>query len=465
MSYDILIVDDEKDICSLIADILDDEGYSCRVAHSGTDAMEKVKDRLPSLVLQDIWLGESSFDGIKVLEQIKEINADIPVVMMSGHGTIETAVNALKKGAYDFLEKPFNSTRLLILIEKALENSRLKMENVSLKETQETKDDVLIGSSDTIKTICKTIEKVASTNSRVVLSGPNGVGKGTIAKHIHDQSQRSQFPFKTLNCMGLSPDELEKSLFGFEDGGKFSPGLFEQANGGTLFLKCVNEMSKDTQSLLVKALTNQRFKRQGGDAEVPVDVRVIASSTVDLQKLIDHDLFREDLYYRLNVVSIEVPPLGERTEDIPLLAKHFLSIFRNQDSQPFSFSAAALMELKSQPWPGNIRELRNLIEFSASSLMESKQSVIEVTDLPSRNGADKSASDKPSSTFLVQELTALPLKAAREQFETAYLQEQLSRFEGNISKIAEFIGMERSALHRKLKALEIPKDAVIKEAS
>lgn len=462
MSYDVLIVDDEKDICGLISDILEDEGYTCRIAHSGSEAMDKVKSKLPSLVLQDIWLGESSFDGMKVLEEIKAINYDIPVVMMSGHGTIETAVSALKKGAYDFLEKPFNSTRLLVLIEKALENSRLKSENTFLKESQVSLDDVLIGNSESLKDIRKQVEKHAPTNSRIVLTGPVGIGKSIIAKLIHDKSSRAEFKYKTLQCMGKEDEEILHSLFGVESNQSFRPGILEQAQGGTVLIKNINELSLNVQGELVKALSKNKIQRIGGRSLVEFNVRVIATSPIDITKLVERGLFREDLFYRLNVASIAVPPLNERKEDIEDLAQHFLKGFQNINGDPLTLSQAAINNLKTREWPGNSLELKNFIDLCGASLVSYEKTVIEVDDLP-LNAKVSETEDIKALSF--DELLALPLKTARDEFEATYLKEQMLRFNYNISKIAEYIGMERSALHRKLKSLNVQKSPEIKEAS
>lgn len=480
MAYDILIVDDEKDICNLIVDILEDEGYECRVAHSGREAMAKVQERLPSLILQDIWLGESSFDGLKVLEQVKQINCDVPFIMMSGHGTIETAVNALKLGAYDFLEKPFNSTRLLILIEKAIENSRLVFENNHLKQTQAPLEDAMIGVSDSIKALQSTLKKIAPTNSRIILQGPHGVGKEKVARLIHNLSLRKEAPFVTLNCMGIEPEELEEQLFGRErytvalttkssadyqsnqgqdaSEGSFTPGLLEQAHNGTLYLNSINDMPEKTQALMVKALHSQKFKRLGGQTDISVDVRIISSTTVDLKTLVDHKCFREDLYFRLSVVPLYIPALKDRPEDIAMLAKHFLSRYQNADSQFLHFSTDAILALKAYSWPGNVRQLKNVVEMVSLNFLDSLDCEIKAVDLPSLTTNENGSNASYHETFTLDDYLALPLKQAREKFEREYLNSQLERFDNNVSKMSAFVGMERSALHRKIKSLEVNKD-------
>lgn len=483
MALDILIVDDEKDICMLISDILEDEGYTCRVAHSGSAAMAEVKKRIPHLILQDIWLGESSFDGLKVLEKVKQGHPDLPVVMMSGHGTIETAVSALKLGAYDFMEKPFNSTRLIILVEKALKNAELQQENASLKAATLGAEDLLMGKSDAILKLKDTIHKTAPTNSRIVLSGPQGSGKGTIAKEIHNRSLRQKGPFVALNCSNLKPTDVDPLLFGTEKENNCIAGVLEKAHKGTLFLEAVDEMPLETQGLMVKALHNQRFARIGGTEEVTVDVRVIASSTIDLKYLVDAKVFREDLYYRLAVMPIAVPSLQDRRDDIEsffktLFSRALKSVEGRLDQDvSITIEPAAMVALKKYHWPGNCRQMQNVAEWIAIMKQHDDDIVISKSDLPTEvaNDATKKAANSDQNqgqNMALDALSKLPLRDAREAFEKSYLNMQMDVFDGNVSKVAEFIGMERSALHRKLKTLRLkeseevsPTDIPLKKAS
>jgi len=458
MALDILIVDDEKDICNLVADILEDEGYNCRQAHSGKGAMEEIKKRLPNLILQDIWLGESSFDGLKILELVKEDHPELPVVMMSGHGTIETAVTAIKNGAYDFLEKPFNSERLIILVARALENARLRQENAALKQQSSIDEVPLIGTSTAAQAIQDLMKKVAPTNSRIVLQGPQGSGKETIARAIHQHSLRSDGPFVVLNCSGLSGDNLDEKLFGVEKETGFTAGVLEQAHTGTLYLDAVDEMSFKTQGLMVKALHSNEFHRVGGASPVKVDVRVLSSSTLDLKQLVEYEAFREDLYYRLNVVILEVAPLKDRKSDIPELVDYFFAqIARLQDVPTRTVSPEALIALKQYHWPGNIRQLRNVMEWVWIMMQDTSKTDVQLNDLPAEVVNEAPETVKEGGNIL--RLVAMPLREARETFERDYLLAQVGRFAGNVSKTAEFIGMERSALHRKLKGLEIKKQS------
>lgn len=456
MALDILIVDDEKDICDLVADILEDEGYNCRRSHSGQGALGEIKKRLPNLILQDIWLGESSFDGLKILELVKADHPELPVVMMSGHGTIETAVTAIKNGAYDFLEKPFNSERLIILVARALETARLRQENIALKQNSSVDDIPLIGTSSAAQAIQELMKKIAPTNSRIVLQGPQGSGKETIARAIHRNSLRAQEPFVVLNCSGLSSDNLDEKLFGLEKENGFTAGVLEQAHNGTLYLDAVDEMTFKTQGLMVKALHSNSFHRVGGVSPVSVDVRVVSSTSLDLKKLVEYEAFREDLYYRLNVVLLDVAPLKERKADIPELVDYFFSqIARVQDVSTRTISPEAMMALKQYHWPGNIRQLRNVMEWVWIMMQDTSKTDVQLSDLPAEVINEAPDTIKEGGNIL--RLVAMPLREARETFERDYLLAQVDRFGGNVSKTAEFIGMERSALHRKLKGLDIKK--------
>jgi two-component system, NtrC family, nitrogen regulation response regulator NtrX len=452
MSLDVLVVDDESDISALVAEILTDEGYTARMAASGEEAIALVRERRPNLVLLDIWLGESRFDGLKVLDILKADHPNLPVIMMSGHGTIETAVATIKKGAYDFLEKPFQAERLLVMAERALETARLRRENEELRE-KTLNDFALIGSSGAISQMRDLIKKVAATNSRVFISGPSGAGKETIAHQIHLHSKRMKGPFIVLNCANLDPSHLEEQLFGKESEDSCRVGLLEQAHQGTLYLDEVCDLSLETQGKIVKALQSNVFQRLGGNYKVTVDVRVIASSAQDMLSLIDARAFREDLYYRLNVVPITVIPLSHRLEDIPILAQYFSDRFAFQNGiNKKTFSEEVILSLQAYRWPGNVRQLQNVIEWVMIMHGNKPGNMVTAEMLPqeiTNNTPILLKSDQ------LAEVISLPLRDAREKFERDYLLAQVARFSGNISQTASFIGMERSALHRKLKSLAI----------
>jgi two-component system nitrogen regulation response regulator NtrX len=452
MSLDILVVDDESDISALVAEILTDEGYATRTAACGESAISQVRERRPSLVLLDIWLGESRFDGLKVLDIIKADHPHLPVIMMSGHGNIETAVATIKKGAYDFLEKPFQAERLLVMVERAVEAARLRRENEELKE-KTLNDSALIGTSPIVSQMRELIKKISVTNSRVFISGPSGAGKETIAHQIHLQSKRSKGPFIVLNCANLDPCHLEEQLFGSETEDSCRVGLLEQAHQGTLYLDEVCDFSLETQAKMVKALQSNVFQRIGGNCKVTVDVRVIASSAHDILELIEAKAFREDFYYRLNVVPISVVPLSHRIEDIPALAQYFLDRYAAQNGlSKRMFSDEVILLLQSYQWPGNVRQLQNVIEWIMIMHSSKPGDKVTIDMLPQEITNNTSALLKSDQ---LAEVISLPLRDAREKFERDYLLAQVARFSGNISQTATFIGMERSALHRKLKSLAI----------
>lgn len=457
MASDILIVDDEADIRMLTSGILEDEGFETREAANSQEALAAVEARRPSLVLLDIWLQGSELDGLGILKEIKRKHAQLPVLMMSGHGTVETAVRAIKDGAYDFIEKPFKTDRLILLVERAVEAARLRRENEELRLRADA-EMKLVGESKLIRQLGQTIDKIAQTNSRVMILGPAGSGKEVVARLIHDRSPRRDNPFVVVNCASMAPDHMEEELFGVEGGTRgesetLKIGTFEAAHKGTLLLDEISDMPLETQGKIVRALQEQVFHRVGGKAHVEVDVRVIASTTKDLAAEIAQQRFREDLYYRLNVVPIEVPPLNARRDDICLLAGHFLARACEMTGQPNrDISDDAMSALQSYEWPGNVRELRNVIErmlilspndgsssISSDFLPPEISGVVAEISQPDRNG----------------EIMTLPLREARERFEHDYLSAQIKRFDGNISKTAEFVGMERSALHRKLKSLRV----------
>ena len=457
MNSDILVVDDEPDIRELIAGVLQDEDYAVRTAATAEKALEEVRMRSPALVVLDVWLQGSDMDGLSLLKFMKSIDPLLPVIVISGHGNIETAVAAIRRGAYDFIEKPFKSDRLLHLVARALESSALKRENATLK-TRVVTSDAWIGTSHAAVGLRSTIEKIGPTNSRVMISGAAGVGKELTAKLIHDHSMRKAGPFVVVNAASIAPDRMEQELFGEEDnvGRPTRIGLFEKAHGGTLLLDEVGDMPLGTQNKILRVLTEQRFQRVSGKSDVRVDVRVMSATTKDLQAEIAARRFREDLYYRLNVVPLRVPALTERRDDIPALVEHFIGrIADSSGLTPREFSSEALAVLQSMEWPGNVRQLRNLVERILILSPGDANRPISVDELPRESSSSNGQSGSSGSSDLV----GLSLRDAREQFEREYLKLQITRFDGNISRTAEFIGMERSALHRKLKALGVQASA------
>ncbi len=457
MAHEILIVDDEADIRSLTSGILADEGFETREAADSTSALDAIARRRPDLVLLDIWLRGSKLDGLGILNAIMEDHPDVPVVMMSGHGNIETAVSAIKDGAYDFVEKPFQADRLILAAERAIETGRLRRENAELR-ARSGRTDELIGISHAAREVRQAVERVAPTNSRLLLSGPPGSGKEVVARMIHAQSLRADGPFVVLNCATMSPERVEIELFGEEnsDAEAQSPrmtGTFERAHNGTLLLDEVADMPLETQGKIVRVLQEQVFQRVGGDTQVEVSVRVIASTTRDLSVELAEGRFREDLYYRLNVVPLVVPSLKERRDDIPTLAQHFLEQAAITTGQPVrKIGTDAIAALQAYDWPGNVRELRNVVERLMIMVPGDISTPIGFNMLPAEV-IGKVSSESGLSDHA--ETIGLPLRDAREVFERDYLVTQLNRFDGNISRTAEFVGMERSALHRKLKSLGV----------
>lgn len=459
MEHEILIVDDEPDIRFLLEGILGDEGYVTHGAANSDEAVTVFHDHRPSLVILDIWLQNSKLDGLGLLKLFQREQPDIPVLMMSGHGTIETAVSSLHHGAYDFIEKPFQSDRLILAVQRALESARLKRENAELRMRAGV-EMTLMGNSPSMLAVCAQIARVAPTNSRVLITGPAGSGKEVAARMIHTQSKRAAGPFVVLNCATLAPGRFEEELFGAEEnaGQPVRRGLLERAHRGTLLLDEVADMPLETQGKIARALQMQTFERVGGAVPVKVDVRVVATTSRDLQQEIAERRFREDLFYRLAVVPLRLPALRERPEDIPALARYFLEGCAESAGLPLrDLSVDALACLQTYEWPGNIRELRNLMERMLIMAPASArvQEPIRAEMLPEivRNGA-------PSMTCLTSEadVMSLPLREARDMFETQYLQVQLMRFGGNISRTANFVCMERSALHRKLKQLGVTQE-------
>lgn len=452
MAFDILIVDDEDDIRKLIKGILEDEGYATRQANGSTKAYAEMQTRVPDVVILDIWLQGSEHDGLEILKNIKKDHPHLPVIMISGHGTVETAVSAIKIGAYDFIEKPFKSDRLLLMIERALEISSLKKENEILKEKRDVPA-TMIGKSSSINAVLNTIEKVAGANSRVLFTGEAGTGKGVAARMLHESSPRKGKPFMSLNCAILQAQTIEEEIFGIEDSKGVRKGILEQANGGSLLLDEVGDMPLETQGKIIRVLQDQKFTRINGRETIQVDVRIMATSSRNLTDKIANGDFREDLYYRLNVVPVSIPSLKSRKEDIPALAAHFVDLYSKQSGQPArSIATSAIVALQDYDWPGNVRQLRNVIE-SAMIMGSGEKDPIEKKDLPPEITGDVQAGE--SRTVSMQDYMTYPLREAREAFERDYLDRQLARFGGNISKTAMYVGMERSALHRKLKTLEI----------
>ena len=451
MALDILIVDDEQDIRDLVSGVLDDEGYGTRTAASADEALAALDERLPSLILLDVWLRGSSMDGIELLRAIKLRDPQIPVIVFSGHGNIDTAVAAIGHGAADFIEKPFEASKLLHLVSKATETERLRAENAALKARVGHSEE-LTGSSAAINAVRATLKKVAGTGSRMLITGPAGVGKEVAARLLHSWSPRSDSAFVSVSAARLSPERFDEELFGIEkDGRLVQAGMLEKAHGGTLFLDEVADMPWTTQGKILRVLTDQSFVRGGGDRQIRVDVRFVSATARDLAVEIAEGRFREDLFYRLNVVPVEIPPLSGRREDIPDLANHYAARFASEHRiPPPYFSDDAMAALQACEWPGNVRQLRNIIERTIILAPANRVHMIDADMLPSgvinsHEGAEHN----------VTSLMGAPLREAREAFEREYLRVQIKRFSGNISKTAAFVGMERSALHRKLKLLGI----------
>ena len=453
MTSDILVVDDEVDIRELVAGILEDEGHETRTAHDADSAFAAIDERVPQLVFLDIWLQGSRLDGLEVLDEIRRRYPEMPVVMISGHGTIETAVSAIHRGAYDFIEKPFKADRLVQIAERAVETFNLRREVSDLRRKSGATLE-FIGRSPAIIQLKSTLEKVGPTNSRILISGPSGAGKEMVARAIHDASSRASRPFVTVNAASMTPEHFEVELFGTEStGGERKIGALEEAHRGTLYLDEIGDMPRETQGKILRVLTEQQFYRVGGSAKVKVDVRVISSSSQDMEALIERGRFRSDLYHRLAVVPISVPALAQRREDIPLLIDAFMKHIAQQTGiRPMPIGNDAMAVLQSHNWPGNVRQLRNTIErLMILCRDEDGVSVITSDMLPAEIGESMPKAPGDGDVHIM----SLPLREARERFEKEYLIAQINRFGGNISRTAEFIGMERSALHRKLKSLGV----------
>ncbi|MBY6217723.1 sigma-54-dependent transcriptional regulator [Qipengyuania aquimaris] len=449
MALDILIVDDERDIRELVAGVLSDEGYECRTAADSVSALDAVDEKRPSLVLLDVWLHGSPMDGLEVLDAIKLREPELPVIIFSGHGNIDTAVSAVSRGAMDFIEKPFEAERLLHLVERATETESLRRENSRLREgTNESGE--FTGNSAAINAVRATLKRVAATGSRVLISGPAGSGKEVAARLLHSWSTRADKPFVIVNSARITPERFEEELFGEEAEGKLvRPGLLETADGGTLYLDEVADMPLSTQARILRVLTEQSFVRVGGNRQIGVDVRVISSTARDLTKEMEEKNFREDLFYRLNVVPVEIPSLAERRDDIPALAEYFFARYATEQGlRPPAISEEAMAALQAYDWPGNVRQLRNVVERTIILTPRDQIETVEADML-----SEEVTGGKVGGTGGMAALMGAPLREARESFEREYLAIQIRRFSGNISKTASFIGMERSALHRKLKLL------------
>ncbi|WP_181705626.1 sigma-54-dependent transcriptional regulator [Chthonobacter rhizosphaerae] len=454
MASDILIVDDEADIRELVAGILEDEGFGTRKAGDADGALSAITARRPNLVFLDIWLQGSRLDGLALLDEIKADHPDLPVVMISGHGNVETAVSAIKRGAYDYIEKPFKADRLLLVAERALEASKLKREVKELTMRSDRQDGV-VGQSSLINQLRNTIDRIAPTNSRILISGPSGSGKEVVARAIHAHSARSKGPFVAMNAAAITPERMEIELFGTEagDDGRRKVGALEEAHGGTLYLDEIGDMPRETQNRILRVLVDQSFERVGGTQRVQVDVRIVSSTARDLEREIAEGRFREDLFHRLSVVPLRVPGLSERREDIPLLIDHMMHQIARATGLPIRrIGEDAMAVLQAHDWPGNLRQLRNNVERLMILTRGDEEAVITADLLPSEVGT--MLPSLPTSTG-GEHLMAMPLRDAREIFEREYLKAQINRFGGNISRTAEFVGMERSALHRKLKSLGI----------
>ena len=449
MALDILIVDDEKDIRELVGGVLSDEGYECRLAGDSQTALALIDERRPSLVLLDVWLHGSPMDGLEVLDEIKIREPDLPVVVFSGHGNIDTAVSAVSRGALDFIEKPFEAERLLLLVERATETERLRRENAQLRQGFQSSEE-FTGNSSAINQVRAVLKRVANTGSRVLITGPAGSGKEVAARLLHSWSPRADKSFVSVNAARITPQRFEHELFGEESDGKLvRAGLLELADGGTLFLDEIADMPESTQARILRVLTEQSFVRVGGTRQVGVDVRVVSSTARDLEKLIEEKKFREDLYYRLNVVPVEIPSLEERRDDIPELAGHFFARYAaEQGVLPPELAPDVLATLQAYDWPGNVRQLRNLVERTLILTPRENLGQIEADMLPTEVSGEEAKGDGGFTALM-----GVPLREARECFEREYLATQIRRFSGNISKTAQFVGMERSALHRKLKLL------------
>lgn len=452
MISDVLIVEDEDDIRAMISGILEDEGYQVRETATSQAALEAVRTRKPNLVVLDVWLKGSDMDGIELLAELKARYQNLPVIIISGHGTVETAVSAIRKGAFDYIVKPFKAEKLIVTATRALENSRLRQENEELKG-KSVNIDKLVGTSASIAQLRQKISRIATTNSRVLITGASGTGKELLARLLHGQSSRADGPFKAVNAASMVPERVEQELFGVEAVGAGMPqktGLLERAHNGTLYLDEVADMPLETQGKLLRLLVEQRFNRIGGEDDVQVDVRVITSSSRDLTEEVSMGRFREDLFHRLNVMPLHAPKLSERREDIPALVEHFIDQLAASTGLPARrIGDDAMAALQAYDWPGNVRQLRNNVERLLILATGEPSQPITLETLPKEVSVVRTGPTTQDDDRII----AMPLRDAREHFEREYLQAQIDRFGGNISRTASFVGMERSALHRKLKSL------------
>jgi two-component system, NtrC family, nitrogen regulation response regulator NtrX len=452
MAADILIVDDEADIRELVSGILEDEGHSTRLARDADEGLKAIEERRPHLVILDIWLQGSRLDGLEMLSAIKKQHPDLPVVIISGHGNIETAVTAIRRGAYDYIEKPFKADRLVLVTLRALEASQLRREVKTLRE-RSVQSSEMIGKSAAINQLRSQIERVSPTNSRILIRGASGAGKELAARVIHAKSVRADGPFVVLNAAAMAPDRVEEELFGTEDrSGPRKVGALEEAHGGTLYIDEVADMPLETQGKVLRVLVEQKFQRLGGGPKVAVDVRIVTSTSRDLEREMQEERFRNDLYHRLNVVPLRVPSLAERRDDIPPLIEYFVQqVATASGLAPRRIGDDAIAVLQAHDWPGNVRELRNNIERLMILAGGDPGTMITADMLPEEIGSNVPLPVNGGAEHLM----SLPLREAREIFEREYLLAQINRFGGNISRTAEFVGMERSALHRKLRALGV----------
>jgi two-component system, NtrC family, nitrogen regulation response regulator NtrX len=459
---DILVIDDEADIRELVSGILQDEGHQARAARDGDEALDAIRQRRPALVILDVWLQGSRIDGLDLLAMLKDVDRELPVIVISGHGTIETAVAAIRQGAYDYIEKPFTADRLLVAVNRALETAKLRRENASLRAKSAGSAE-LVGSSSVITQLRAAIERIAQANSRVLITGPAGSGKELVARLLHECSPRAAGPFVAINAASIAPERMESEIFGEEapDGRPRKIGVFEQAHSGTLLLDEIGDMPLETQSKILRVLVDQRFRRLGGASDVQVNVRVVSSTSRDLRHDIEQHRFREDLFHRLNVVPLAVPSLAEYREDIPQLAAFFVNRLADASGlAPREIADDAMAALQAAEWPGNVRQLRNIIERILILAKGEPSSPVTLDCLP-RDAWPQAGFSQHQG---LQSVIGLSLRDAREKFEREYLSVQITRFGGNISRTAAFIGMERSALHRKLKSLGVDAPGRLGEA-
>ena len=447
MSTEILIIDDNSEIRTILQEIISDSGYKTRLAANYNQALSEIDKKLPDVAIIDVKLDKSDNDGIELLNHIKNKNKDIHVIIISGHANIEMAVKSLKSGAFEFIQKPFDKNRLVNFVKRATENIKLKNENKNLRSKLFHSFD-LVGRSQNISSIKDQINKLALSDSRIFITGPTGSGKELIARKIHTKSSRSENPFIILNGALLDVKKYEQELFGEElNDGSISYGALEKASGGFLLIDEVTEIPLETQSKILRIVIDQKFKRINGNHDIKVDVRIVCSTSKDIKKEILHGNFREDLFHRLNVFNINIDPLSKRIEDIPLLIDYFVKeICKNYNRKEFKITNSNY--LLSYNWPGNVRELRNLIERIA--ILETGNDSEKILEI-----IKESLSKSSEEIFSITENLSVPLREARENFEKEYLTTQIKKFGGNISKTAKFVGMERSALHRKLKLLGV----------